>query len=288
MMVNWSDQKHAVGIPDIDAQHKELFLITNLLAQAGESPVSAGRSQIICNNLKRLLAYCHYHFNTEEEILGVNAYPELGVQQEQHRGFTDQVKRYLAESRQKPNLALGPILDELVNWILFHIQDEDRKFAAWFVGRGIRVSAHPCHSGTGVTTADDALAVWNDKKLGLDIKGIDDQHRELVMILQQANDLLKASPERQHLFLPVIIKKLFYYSQFHFSSEEELMSRSNWTGLPEHQDQHRLFIKRIVDFSAEYNARTQGLSAAIVGFLKDWTIHHILEEDRKFKDALKP
>ena len=286
MVVIWDEQQHSLGIPDIDAQHQELFLITNRLAEEAERPPTAERQTAVIGQLKRLYAYCHYHFNTEEEILRCNGYDARAEHRGLHAAFTERVKSYLVEARGTRQFDLRPVLDELVNWILGHILDEDRKFAAWFAQRGRRVTAHPSYSGHGADAAAAALTLWNEKHLAMDIKGIDEQHRELVLVLQQANDLLKASPARQQAFLPVIIRKLFYYSQFHFSFEEELMARHGWPELMTHRGQHQEFIKRILDFHELGAARRQGVAGEIVGFLKDWTIHHILEEDRKFKTFL--
>jgi hemerythrin len=288
MTVFWSDEKHSVGYDAIDNQHKELFLITNRLAEAEASPDSPERTRIIIANMKRLLAYCHFHFTTEEELLKANGYEELLDHCNRHRMFTGRIKFFLEEIRQKSNPRLKAILDELVDWIIFHIQGEDRSYANWFKAQGKPVELHGAHSGGASTsTSDSALRLWTDHKLELKLKGIDEQHRELVMILAQANDLLRATPERQRLFLPGIIQKMYYYSQFHFSFEEELMSQKLWPGLAHHRELHAVFIDRIIAFTTDYKTRRPGLVPEIVDFLRVWTINHILEEDRAFKDFLK-
>ena len=58
------------------------------------------------------------------------------------------------------------------------------------------------------------LDQWKNQKLKLEIAGIDNQHKELIYILQQINDLQHTSDSRMKIYLPVIIKKLFYYTQF--------------------------------------------------------------------------
>ncbi|MDC7219052.1 MAG: hypothetical protein PQJ59_03865 [Spirochaetales bacterium] len=49
MFVQWSDEKYGLGIPEIDRQHQELFLITNQLHECSLSEV-----------LKRLYAYTRF------------------------------------------------------------------------------------------------------------------------------------------------------------------------------------------------------------------------------------
>jgi hemerythrin len=286
MTVIWSDEKHSLALPEIDAQHQELFLIANRLAESGEAPDSPGRTQAVIASLKRLLAYCHYHFTTEEEALRLHGWDRLGDHAALHRAFTDRVRDFVAETRQSPNPRIYQVLDELVDWILVHIQREDRAYADWFAARGLAVRLHAGPSQQGASVPADSLSLWNENKLRLDIRAIDDQHRELVMILAQANDLLRANPQRQRAFLPGIIQKMYYYSQFHFSFEEELMSQHGWSGLAAHRREHAAFITRIIEFSEGYKRFQPELAREIVEFLRIWTIHHILEEDRKFKDAL--
>jgi len=49
------------------------------------------------------------------------------------------------------------------------------------------------------------VVTWNDEKHGIGIPDIDNQHKELMYILQQVNDLTRAIPKRQKSFLPDII-----------------------------------------------------------------------------------
>jgi hemerythrin-like metal-binding protein len=133
------------------------------------------------------------------------------------------------------------------------------------------------------------LDLWESKNLAIGIHELDRQHLELVHILQQVNDLSRNSLVRQRIILPEIIQKLFYYSQYHFTYEESLMSRASWTGLPAHRELHKVFIKAVLDYSNEYQKRHwEGMTDQIILWLKDWTVHHILEEDRRFKVALTP
>jgi hemerythrin-like metal-binding protein len=286
MVIEWSAERHGLGIPGIDSQHQELFLVFNRLAELAEAPDSPDRTRGLVTVLKRLYAYCHFHFNTEIELLRRHLYPEVREHVGLHGGFTMRVKEFIDTVRSSPHPDVGPILDSLVDWIVNHIMDEDRKYADWLHRNGIEAELHAGHS-PWAAVGDEALELWNQKRLGLDIKGIDEQHRELVMVLAQANDLLRAAPERQRMFLPAVIQKLFYYSQFHFSFEEELMARHRWAGLPAHRELHALFIRRLTEFAEAYNQRRQGLTGEIVTFLREWTVSHILEEDRQFKDCLK-
>ena len=130
MFVNWSDEKHAIGIPDIDAQHRELFLITNRLWEDHEKP---DQQTLLRPLLKRLYAYTRYHFSTEEGMFRHYGYEAIAPHLHIHTGFTDRIRTYLQETRDGRAVNYNEILDTMVNWILFHIAGEDQKYAAWFL-----------------------------------------------------------------------------------------------------------------------------------------------------------
>lgn len=127
---------------------------------------------------------------------------------------------------------------------------------------------------------------WNDERNSIGIALIDNQHKELILILQQTNDLQHTSEERKKN-LPVIIEKLIYYSQYHFSFEEEHMSKNAYPLIKEQQDLHRKFINRIIKIAGEFKSGMVDLTDEIILFLKNWIIEHILTEDKKYKEYLE-
>lgn len=285
MFVQWSDEKHSLGIQTIDMQHQELFIITNEFfdSQKADQP-----QKTTIQELKRLYAYTKYHFASEEGLFRHFSYPGGKEHREVHNEFTRMVKKALREVREQLNYRIDELLDFLVEWIINHIQGRDHDYADYFRTQGIEPVVHFDFSGikTGKQIDADALKIWREKKLSLDLGEIDKQHKELVYILQQANDLNKCSDKRKRLYLPVIIKKLFYYSQYHFSFEEQNMSQYGYQHTQEHQMLHKDFINRIILFSDEYKIQKKTLNDEIILFLKDWTLDHILTEDKKYKDFL--
>lgn len=174
----------------------------------------------------------------------------------------------------------------MVHWILNHICGEDRSYVQHFREQGILVDSHHLHGSDGPTVKESALAHWEKHNLTLHIADIDRQHKELVHILQQLNDLQKSGDDRRQTLLPSIIKKLYYYSQYHFVYEEELMSAHGFDHIKEHRDQHQDFILKVSDFAREYSLKKETLSDETVVFLREWVVHHILEEDKKYTSSL--
>jgi hemerythrin len=286
MQVTWSDEKHSVGIAEIDEQHKELFLITNNLYAAKELRLPLDRRMAMQMYLKRLLAYVHFHFAAEEELMENCRYPELDAHAGLHAGFKVKILKLMEVAKEGGEPRLDELLDFLVHWIVFHVQDEDRKYVRYLRERGVQPVLHATPGGA--ERGRDVLSLWQEKHLALEIQEIDAQHKELVMVLQQANDLLRGTPQRQKSFLPGILRKLFYYTEFHFSFEEELMSRHGYPRLEEHRKLHDSFIAEVRGFLEAFKAGDEQLAGKIVEFLKDWIVTHILSRDADYKKYVKP
>jgi hemerythrin-like metal-binding protein len=281
MFIEWNDERHSIGFPVIDNQHKELFLITN---QLHEVLNKENHKKNAIKVLKRLYAYTGYHFASEESLFKEYAYPLFKDHKSIHITFKNRIKESLDGIRNNPGFSLVPLQDYLVEWILKHIQGEDVKYAEYFKKKSIDPDLHFTISDE---KREDVLSEWNKKKLELEINDIDNQHRELIYILQQTNDLQHTSESRKNIYLPIIIQKLFYYSQYHFSYEEEHMSKNIYPSIQEQKDLHKTFIPKIIEFAEEYKKGSITVSDEIILFLKDWTISHILTEDKKYKDFLE-
>jgi len=285
MFIIWIHEKHGIGIPEIDEQHKQLFTLTNQISDEGQKSLKDRR---LIPVFKRIYAYTNYHFSSEEGMLKKFKYEKYHAHILKHKQFTQKIKEFLQDFRDNPSLSLNEPLDFMVDWIVTHIQGEDRKYADYFKINGINPSIHfnSNDESTQKTTAA-ALSIWEKKKLQIENYSLDNQHKELIYIMQQIKDLQKASADRSRLFLPSIIQKLFYYSQYHFSYEEELMAKHNYEQVLDHRELHNDFIMRIQDFAREYNLQKETLNTEMLQFLKDWVINHILEEDMKYKELLK-
>ena len=279
MLVKWDSERYGLGIPDIDEQHRELFILTNALHDTRTGDGSVRDSIKI---LKQLYAYANYHFLSEERVFRENDYPGTDSHISTHTGFREEIKEYLQRMREKSNTDLAPLQDYLIRWIVEHVNGADREYAEYFSKNGIIPDIHISSKNRA-----EALIMWEENKLSLEIAEIDRQHKELVFILQTANDLNFANEKRIYAFLPEIIKKIFYYSQYHFSFEEEHMAKNNFTELSAHRDWHRTFVSEAKRFAEKYNqGKSVELVEEIVFFLKDWTINHILTEDKKYKEFL--
>ncbi len=117
------------GLPEIDAQHRRLVQLLNLLAShiAYLTDLPA-----LDNIFDELADYAVYHFSSEEAV-----WHEFltGDQWEKghrtlHQDFVTEVQRLKAEGSNKPSEEVAEeVLSFLCHWLAFHILDSDKRMA---------------------------------------------------------------------------------------------------------------------------------------------------------------
>ena len=117
-----------VGHEEIDRQHAALYEAVNRLHDA----LRAGRSrQELGDILAFLRAYTVDHFQMEEAFMREAGYPHLLSHQALHGELVLQV-RELEEKYATGSMTLSIMtMHFLKDWLTSHIQDEDRKLAAF-------------------------------------------------------------------------------------------------------------------------------------------------------------
>ena len=120
--IQWSPAL-AVGVPDIDAQHQELFRRAERLISA----LRAGDRGEVEPLVRYLEAYVVEHFASEERFMHEIGYPGLEAQCATHKAFRDELARMTADFKRKgatPLIALT-IHNWLSDWLRRHIGGDD-------------------------------------------------------------------------------------------------------------------------------------------------------------------
>jgi hemerythrin-like metal-binding protein len=131
--IEWK-KDYEIGIEKIDLQHKNLIAILNQLNDF----LSRGQlipQEEIQNLLVNLVNYTVYHFDTEEDIMLRNNYPNTKDHQIIHEQFKSQIASFLLFYDQK-NLEPSTISNFLKNWLLNHIAKEDIKLSSFLKTNG--------------------------------------------------------------------------------------------------------------------------------------------------------
>ena len=66
------------------------------------------------------------------------------------------------------------------------------------------------------------------------------------------------------------------------------MRETEYPGAAAHKTLHEDLLQQVKDLEENYASGSMTLSIMTMHFLKDWLAHHILEEDRKLADHLRP
>ncbi|THB62773.1 MAG: hemerythrin [Desulfovibrio sp.] len=116
-----------------------------------------------------------------------------------------------------------------------------------------------------------------DSSLNLGIKEIDDQHKELIRII----NLLLESVEKGKAEEAVTktLMRLREYTVYHFSSEEEFLETICYPDRNNHSQRHQQLKQRVKDFQYSRFYKEDITVLEIKEFLSDWLLTHILEWD---------
>ena len=125
---------------------------------------------------------------------------------------------------------------------------------------------------------------WDDK-YSVGIKSIDNQHREIFVLLNKLLEAIKMGHASDVTIQ--IIQELERYAVNHFQKEEYFFQRFNYQGSAEHITEHQNFIKKLAVLKSEINSGKLILTIELLNFLKDWIDHHILVVDKKYYECFR-
>ena len=124
------------------------------------------------------------------------------------------------------------------------------------------------------------MIAWNDR-LSVHVPTIDNEHRELIDILNQLYDAIRAGAARP--ILSKVLDRLTDYTQFHFTHEESLFTQSDYPDIEPHRLEHANAAAWLNEIRRKYDEGVSaGLSLDVVTYLKDWLFDHILGSDRQY------
>lgn len=132
MSLHWSPAL-SVGVPEVDAQHQELFRRAERLVHA----IRGGGGGELGELLEYLGEYVDQHFSAEEALMVRAGYPGLAAHHAAHERFrADLAEQSLACAREgaTPALALG-LHNWLSDWLRSHVGGADVALGAWLRSR---------------------------------------------------------------------------------------------------------------------------------------------------------
>ncbi|MFP4025395.1 MAG: bacteriohemerythrin [Thiohalospira sp.] len=128
------------------------------------------------------------------------------------------------------------------------------------------------------------LIEWTEK-YALGIKEIDNQHKGLVILINELFELMSKGKAKNHL--EDIFNHLTDYTKQHFFAEEKMMIKYAYAEFDEHKQEHQKFVEKLDALKADYEKGKVTISLEILNFLKNWLLNHIQITDQKYIPHIK-
>ncbi len=124
----------SVLVEKFDEQHKTLIGLINDL----HSAMMEGRGGAALGGiLDGLTDYTVTHFADEERLMLQHAYPGLVGHRAEHAKLIEQVQALKAKFQVNRTALSVEVMVFLKDWLVNHIQGEDRKYGGFFRARGV-------------------------------------------------------------------------------------------------------------------------------------------------------
>jgi len=136
----WKDQ-YELGVPRIDAQHKELFKRVEAFLQVLRSKESWDKRVAKLNEtLEFMKRYVVEHFRDEEEYQKSIGYPGYEAHKQIHTGMVDyvqEVSRQYEQANNNNEELMQQFGGRLLAWLVNHVAAEDQRIADYAKKEGV-------------------------------------------------------------------------------------------------------------------------------------------------------
>jgi len=120
---------------------------------------------------------------------------------------------------------------------------------------------------------------WNSG-FSIGIESLDKQHRALVDLTNEFHAAISHRKDRD--VLRKMVNRLADCIQVNFSHEEELMSKSAYSGYKKHKEEHNLLAGRVIEYQNRIEAGDETVFDELPSFLNSLLINHIKGTDMKY------
>ena len=126
--------------------------------------------------------------------------------------------------------------------------------------------------------------LW-ENKYSVGVEEIDNQHKFMFTVINDLLDAIDTNSTNEHL--AKIIESLVKYKIFHFETEEKYFKEFNFDGAEEHIAKHHEFNTKLSDLKEKYPEYNIEFAFALVDFLEDWLIDHLMVVDQQYVKCFK-
>lgn len=119
-----------------------------------------------------------------------------------------------------------------------------------------------------------------NKILNVGVQQFDDEHRQLVAIINSLHDAIKSGTGSQAM--QETLRQLTEFTGHHFRAEEELLEKHGFPELAEHCQAHQEILKRLAEIRADYQDRGLSVQHNVMQFLLEWLLSHTKSVDKRY------
>ena len=120
---------------------------------------------------------------------------------------------------------------------------------------------------------------WNDHRHSVGISSIDQQHRQMVALVNALNDAI--AHNRRWEEVQQMLEELLRFTATHFAHEETLMRDYGFPQLKQHEAEHQALIAHATNLLRKITPNRPVRVAIASAYLTDWAEHHILHSDKE-------
>jgi hemerythrin-like metal-binding protein len=141
-LIIWDDE-FALGISEIDEQHKKILEIINRLYDLFENHKQGNQTEID-HIIRELADYANYHFQTEEKYFQLFNYEKAAEHiaiHNQYRAKTEEWRKRYEDDKDKPEQSKAlffEVSNFLQDWWTWHIKNTDRAYLPFLKANGVK------------------------------------------------------------------------------------------------------------------------------------------------------
>jgi hemerythrin len=123
------------------------------------------------------------------------------------------------------------------------------------------------------------LITWTNT-LSVGIKEIDAQHQQLIKLINELHDAMKAG--KGSAILGSTLGALADYTVYHFGTEEQMFKETGYPDAKAHMAEHKALTQQVLSIKAKFEAGQSVITIDLMEFLRNWLNDHIKGVDKKY------
>ena len=125
------------------------------------------------------------------------------------------------------------------------------------------------------------LIKWSST-FSVGVKVIDDQHKGLLNLVNDLFNHVVGDDDAERAYFKDVIQQAVDYVKVHFTTEEKIMTGTNFPGYADHKKAHDVFVLTVIEKVRDYEMGRRLTLVEFTKFLKEWILTHIAIMDKQY------